>query len=220
LAGRAVRRPALSQNINRETAMRGDQQRVQERPGQHVYRRGYWYIAGDEVMLVSAGAGMPANGLRAYPFRIRASVQIVALGTRITTGAAGLMQLGIYPASKRTLQPEGLPVAVTGDIDVSAAANVSGAVIGGSALLPRGVYWFAANNNIGALVAQVGGVATNYYGTLVGSASQDIIASGSVNAAAHRFASATYGFWPDLSKGTMAETGTSPYALGQFQVAP
>jgi hypothetical protein len=199
---------------------RGDQQRVQERPGAHAYRRGYWYIAGDETMLVAAGNAMAANIIRGYPFRIRSLVQIVALGTRITGPQPGLIQLAIYPASKRTLLPEGLPVAVTGDIDVSVAANIFGAIIGGSASLPRGLYWGASNNNIGALQQQSGGLSSSFYGALVGSASQDNIAGTATTAACTRLVSSTYGVWPDLSRVTFTEQPNQSYALLQFQVAP
>jgi hypothetical protein len=200
---------------------RGDQQRVQERPGAHTYRRGYWYLAGDETMLVIAGGTINANQFRLYPFRIRSLVQIVNLGTRITFGAAGLMQLAIYPASKRTLQPEGLPVAATGDIDITTAQNVFGAVIGGSAILPRGVYWGASLTNIAGVIAQTGGATCSHAGALVGASTQDILTNTATSATPIRFnGSVPYGTWPDCTKVALSDIANGAYALLQFQVAP
>jgi hypothetical protein len=200
---------------------KGDQQRVQERPGAHAYRRGYWYIAGDETMLVAAGSNVGINTLRLYPFRLRSLVQIAQLGTRITTGiSTGLVQLAIYPASKRTLQPEGLPLATTGDLDGSAAANVAGTVVGGPVLLPRGVYWGAWIASITGIIGQFGGASSSALGALVGASTQDFLTNGATSSSFLRAVAGSYGVWPDLSRTSMIETSGNSYTLLQFQVAP
>jgi hypothetical protein len=182
------------------------------------YCPGFWYhIAAGQVQ-----AGVAVNVTpRMLPFQVRALVDIVALGARITTlAAAGFCSFAIYRANGNTLLPIGRPVASTGPIATDLAVNVSGALTQGRAQLSPGLHWFAVQTDNATVVFQTLSNAQN--SSFVGAPTQDGITSAAAAVVSYRSGTAQpFGAWLDLTDPalTFPNIGNAT-CLGQFQVAP
>jgi hypothetical protein len=181
------------------------------------YAPGCWYTT--LPVVAAAASASSANALRAYPWVVRSRVRIQALGARVTTGAAGLAQLAIYRANSATLNPMGIPLANTGDIDVSGTGNVNGALVQGIVTINPGLHYFAYWTNIG-VTWQGSPLSYTPAAVIFGGPSQTVIAAAATTSAVLKSAGATYGSaWPNADQLTWAEAGSSQTFLGQFQVA-
>jgi hypothetical protein len=182
------------------------------------YAPGFWYqIAAGQV---AAGAAVTANTLRLLPFQIRALVDVVALGGRITTlAASGNCAFGIYRAHGNTLLPVGRPVATTGSVSTTLAVNVNGALNEGRVQLQPGLYWFGVMADNATVVFQT--ITSGHNSYLMGATTQDLASSAAAVVAGARSVAATFGTWPDLTDPVLTGAAVgSVYCLGQFQVAP
>lgn len=195
-----------------------------EDPG---YANGFWYSMSDGFL--QAGTALVANTIRFIPFRIRQLVNVVQIGTRITTLAAGgNIQFGIYAAQKDTLVPTG-PVLGRSASQVTDAAGFFALPLlkaDGTSVpvlqLPRGIYWFAVNADAsagGVAVLQALGASVLAMGALVGASSATVINNANSIGVFTRGIVATFGTWPDLTGSTaMSEGVVSSYGAGFFQV--
>jgi hypothetical protein len=182
------------------------------------YAPGYWYTIAPTTAVASVAHS--ANAVRAWPWMVRGRVRIQALGIRVTTGVAGLAQFAVYRANAATLNPQGSVLANTGDVDVSVAQNVNGALAQGIVTLGPGLHWWCSNTNVAVLLQGIpaGFVSAGVHG---GAATQALI---SATATAALFMkqgtpAPTYGTWPDANAMTWSEATSTQSILGQFQVA-
>jgi hypothetical protein len=181
------------------------------------YAPGYWYTIAPTT--AAAAGTATVNVIRAYPWVVRSRVRVQALGVRITTGAAGLMQLAIYRANASTLNPMGQAMANTNDIDVSVAQNVNGALVQSIVTLGPGLHWMCSWTNIGCSF-QGNPLANTSGGVLSGASTQALLDSATTTVGISKLVSQTYGsFWPNADGLPWADAGTANTFLGQFQVA-
>jgi hypothetical protein len=183
------------------------------------YALGYWYTIAPTAAGASASAAT-VNFIRAYPWVVRARVRIQSLGVRITTGVAGLMQFGIYRANAATLNPMGDAMAYTGDIDVSAAQNVSGPLVQGIVTVAPGLHWFCYWTNCACTLQ--GSTNANTHGAIIsGAATQAALNTGVTTITVSKVLTGqTYGLpWPNGTQPNWQDLGSSNSCLGQFQVA-
>jgi hypothetical protein len=175
-----------------------------EHPG---YFANVWYqtIGYHEVF---GGSGPAANTIKLLPFVLTKPIRIQALGTRVTTAAAGgKAQLAIYAHNAATRRPTGNAIVSTGDISTTSAAAVSGSVT--AATLSPGIYWSALNAD---------GATANYQsideiqtGLLIGSTTLSNISSGAAGDGLFLTVSQAFGTWPDLTSASFTEaTGNCP----------
>ena len=185
------------------------------------YVPGYWYTMMPTTALAAGTTGI--NSLRLMPWMVRNRVRVSALGVRVTTGAAGLMQMGIYRANATTLDPMNQPVCTTGDIDISVAQNVNGAVLGGPITIGPGLHWVGTNNNIGGLVMQGFPNAGPGLAVLTGAPTQNGVSGAATTATLLKFcqtpSTVPYGTWPDANACVWSTLATGAVFIGQFQVA-
>lgn len=180
---------------------------------------GRWYNLSASVP--SAGAAVPINTIRLYPFLLSRPMTVQAVGLRVTTlGAAGNVQMAVYATSAVTGLPTGNPLITTVSQSTAATGSFSRPPVSGNTLLPAGIYWAATNSNVATTVYQcfsAGGGATLSY-IAGGTSLASITASATTTMNSLSFAQ-TFGTWPDLTAQTFTESSALTFAMLFFQAA-
>lgn len=180
---------------------------AQSRSDQHPgYVAGNWYSSG--LGIAANNGNLVVNSICLVPFVLTRPVTISDLGANVRVAVAGNCQLAIYGHNAATGRPTGTAIAATGNLDTSAVAVVSGAIVGGNKVLAPGVYWAAVNASAAAALQQCNNSLT-LAACLIGSATLATLTSGSQVATVSLSVAQAFGAWPDLTAAGFVEAATN-----------
>jgi hypothetical protein len=184
------------------------------------YQTAFWNFP--VGMQLAPGAAQGSTAAKGIPVVIYERCTISQLGVRITTAAAGNVQLALYNADQTTLAPTTL-VGNTASISTSSAAAVNAVLSQGNQQIEPGVYWLfgqldstASGNSV---VAQGPNAASPFLGTLMGTpALADLTASGSAGATGISITN-TFGSWGDFTGASYTVLSSAAVFAVAFKVA-
>jgi len=180
-----------------------------------------WYLpilGGD----ASNTAAFAANTIYYVATYIARAVTISDLGCQISTTSAGNnIKLAIYAHDIATNRPSGLPLAETGNISTTSAANVSADITGANVTLPAGMYWAAFwQDNSTSAIRSSGRDSHPISSSLVGASTMGGVMSTSGYSLRVLSSSETFGTWPNATSETFTEqTGLSYAGVLFFKAA-
>lgn len=182
------------------------------------YFSGHWYNL-SRGSVFAAGAAVTANTIRMYPIIIDKALTVAQLGLRITTGAAGNVQMAVYAHSNATNRPTGNALITTASQSTGATGTFSMAPVAGNTVLNPGVYWCAINVSVGTIVFSAPSAASSSVSNIVGASNLAALSSGPGGATNILSFSQTFGTWPDLTGQSFSEFAGQGYAHIFFQAA-
>lgn len=187
------------------------------------YTSGRWYPFADGGV-VGAATFSHLSQIRLGIWQVRSRVVVSHLGIRVTTAAAGNIQIAIYRQRETTgsqVAKAGRVLDATGSIDCSGVGNVNGALAGGNLTLSPGFYWLGINadnttirTQTLSLAGRLNEVFSNY---CPGDTQQDDIASSATGAGFVMQVAQAFGTWPDITSASQTEQAGQPFF--QFKVA-
>ena len=171
------------------------------------YTNGWWVSSMEGVQ--ATGATHTAGTMYFMPFILARSITVSALGVRvITAGAASNIQLAIY--ANVSGEPNGAPLASTGNLSSATAAEVSGSVTNFN-LTGGTVYWGVVNASAAVALQHVtGGTAMLQAAALLGAPTLGAITQGNTTSGGWRIMAGTFGTWPTLATGNTTLNNQNP----------
>lgn len=173
------------------------------------------YYMGTTPLLSASPVAPGAGSLRAYPVFIRRRVTIVEIALRVSTAAAGNVQVAVYAAHATSQMPTGSPVYSSPSLSTAATGAIS--ATGLTLTLAPGIYWIVTNcDNATAIFTSKSTSSTDLVEFVGATVSTDII-----NAAAALTGyskTQTFGTWPTLT-GSFATDGWALLTSASVPVA-
>jgi hypothetical protein len=195
---------------------------IADHPG---YVSGNWYPSLSSATFLAGGA-VGANTLRGYPALIKEKLTLADLGIRVTTGAAGNAQVGIYAMNPTTKMPTGNALAYTGNMDTTSATLVAGGgfaggtlVSGGTVPLEPGWYYLFCNFSAAPALQTVTNTNSSFSAVLGSPTQNDISSAATLSNIYLSVASTSFGSWPDLTSASFNRNVNAAFAHVQFKIA-
>ena len=176
------------------------------------YTAGNWYSPPFTTAI--AGSVFTAGRIYAYPFVIFQTMNIQALGVKVTTVGSSNVQVAIYASSGN--YPNGAAVCSTGNIVNTAAAAVSAVCSQGTVTLTPGIYWAETNVNDATMICTTISAASNPAASFAGNSTLANVAFQAAGVGFDIQQTQTFGTWPTESSSGWTLAGATPKACMVF----
>lgn len=182
-----------------------------------TYIANNWYFAGLPGTLTT-GSTLVTTTQYMYPFYVRQTVTVNALGLRTTTAGTSNVQLGLYANDASPVNRPGALLSNTASIVNTGAAGFYSGALGVNQQLTAGVYWVALQTGDATMVTAALIATNSAFTSIMGSTNGAVAVGGIGGQAAGVSMTSVFGTWNTAHGATFTELNASRTGGFAFQV--
>lgn len=181
------------------------------------YVVGNWY-APSPWATVAGSAAIGNGNVKFIPVIFKDKMTIDQIAVRISTGAAGNVQVALYASDTTTKKPTGNALVTTGSGSTASVATVSISLASNYQVSPGVLYWFGVMCDNATAQFNTISLSSAYMSWLYGSTTNTNVLTGSANIEYLSAPFTTFGTWPDMTSATFTDGISASSANVAFHV--